>query len=322
MIAGNRWIKLMNDNKKLLNLFKLTVAIVLVFYLYHQLNKSLTKVNYSRFQFNYKVAFYLGLMSILTVVNWGIEAKKWQILMGRLQSLNYRQAFQSILAGLSTGLLTPNRLGNFIGRLNYIKKENHSKAIAQTQFSNLAQFVTSISLGVLSFSIIIYYLNFTTLYSVIYLISSTFIALGFALYFNPLLILRIPIFKSSIRKLETEILSLAALPISIKIKILSLSLLRYSVFIIQYNCLFLIFDSNPDIILTSALAGTTFLLTTISPSLFFGKLLVRESVAILVFGWAHYDLTIVILVSFLLWFFNLLIPGLTGVLFWLKKQHV
>ena len=58
MIAGNRWIKLMNDNKKLLNLIKLTVAIVLVFFLYHQLNKSLTKVDYSRFQFNYKVAFF------------------------------------------------------------------------------------------------------------------------------------------------------------------------------------------------------------------------------------------------------------------------
>ncbi|MFD1552387.1 hypothetical protein DNU06_10855 [Putridiphycobacter roseus] len=322
MNAGSRWLKVVAENKKLVNLMKLTVGILLAYFLYRQLNQSIKLIDFSRFKFNFQIGIYLSIVSALTFVNWGIEAKKWQILMSSIQVLRYEKAFQSILAGLSTGLMTPNRLGNFIGRLVYVKKEFHSKAIAQTQYGNLSQFVTSICLGVLSFSLLIYYFDLAAFYSIIYGISFTFILLGFALYFNPLLILKIPFFKASILKLKPEVMALAALPIAVKSKILGWSFLRYSVFIVQYNVLFLIFDSNPNFLLTSALAGTTFLLTTISPSLFFGKLLVRESVAILVFGWANFDLSIVIMVSFLLWLFNLFIPGLTGVLFWLKKQDV
>ena len=57
---------------------------------------------------------------VLMIMNWGLEALKWQVLVKSTQPLNFIQAFGSVLAGLATGLITPNRIGNFIGRNAYV----------------------------------------------------------------------------------------------------------------------------------------------------------------------------------------------------------
>ena len=70
----------------------------------------------------------------------------------------------------------------------------------------------------------------------------------------------------------------------------------------------------------SVLAATTFLLTTLIPSLFFGKLLVRESAALIVFAWAGLSVPVILAVSFSLWFINLALPASIGYIIWLRKS--
>ena len=54
------------------------------------------------------------------LVNWSLEAYKWGALVDRFQSLSFSKKLISVLMGLSIGFLTPNRIGDYAGRLRFI----------------------------------------------------------------------------------------------------------------------------------------------------------------------------------------------------------
>jgi hypothetical protein len=59
---------------------------------------------------------------------------------------------------------------------------------------------------------------------------------------------------------------------------------------------------------------------TLIPSLFFGKLVVRESVAVFVFSYVGIETPLILIVAFLLWLINLAIPAGIGGLIWLNQS--
>jgi len=264
----------------------------------------------------------LILTIFLTFLNWGLESKKWQLLITSVEKITFPTALKSVLAGLTTGLLTPNRLGNFIGRLAFVKKTNHNQAIVNTLIGNLAQFVSTLVVGLIGLLTLLY-LEFDILNSgLISILSIILILIGLLLYFKPSIINRKPFNWLFSCKTVASIQQIDKTESALKMNILALSFVRYFVFCIQYYLLFLVFKPASPILFLSLIA-TTFLITTLIPSLFFGKLFVRESVAIFVFSLASIDTTLVLIVAFLLWFINLAIPALFGALIWLKqKQHV
>ena len=56
----------------------------------------------------------------------------------------------SFFAGLITGLLTPNMVGNFVGRLYYFHKDSRLAITSLTLVSNYAQFIVTLTLGTIS----------------------------------------------------------------------------------------------------------------------------------------------------------------------------
>jgi uncharacterized membrane protein YbhN (UPF0104 family) len=85
----------------------------------------------------------LILVLILMFVNWGIEALKWKQLLRKIQQLSFVQSFKAILAGCTVSLMTPNRIGEFGGRLIYVENEYKVKAIALSILGGVTQlFVT------------------------------------------------------------------------------------------------------------------------------------------------------------------------------------
>lgn len=258
----------------------------------------------------------------LVFLNWGLEAKKWQLMIQPIQKISFLIAFKSVLSGLASGLLTPNRLGNFFGRLIYLKKENHNQAIVNTQTGNLAQFISTILMGLIGVMVVLF-LNFNLLNPIlITVISLAFLTVGFLLYFKPTLILKLPVKRFLSEKTLASLSHVSEFSLTFKLKILGLSLLRYFIFTLQYYLLFKLFQPVLSFNILS-LISVTFLLTTIIPSFFFGKLFVRESVAVFVFTMGQFNTTLILLIAFLLWMINLAIPAIIGSIFWLKqKQHV
>lgn len=255
------------------------------------------------------------------VLNWSLETKKWQVLLEDLEPISFSKSFKSVLSGLSSGLLTPNRVGNFIGRLAFVKKKNHNQATINTLVGNLAQFISTILLGVIG---VIALLSFKLQVenSLLLLIFSAVVSnLGCYVYFKPKALNFYPLNIVFSSKTKYSINQINDTKVTIKIKVLFISLLRYTVFCIQYFLLFKAFGLDIPSLMLLSLIATVFLITTIIPSLLFGKLFVRESAAVFVFSLANIDVSIILIVAFLLWLINLAIPAIVGSVFWLKQKN-
>jgi hypothetical protein len=275
-----------------------------------------------KISFNTSEILLLVSCFILMIINWGLESKKWQLLVKSFHPLTYSKAYLSVLAGLSTGLLTPNRIGNFIGRLTFINYKDQNKAFINTVVGNLAQFVITLIFGSLCL-IYILQLKFQIEHGLIISIISVLLTfLGIFLFFSPKSVLFYPISKWLSEKTKNNINSASDQSNELKFKILFVSFFRYLTFTTQYFILFKVFKVSVVPAQLIGLIGTVYLITTIVPSLFFGKLFIRESVALIIFSLAGISSTIILIVAFILWFINLAIPASVGSIIWLKQKNV
>ncbi|UEG50423.1 flippase-like domain-containing protein [Ferruginibacter lapsinanis] len=89
------------------------------------------------------------LVIFLMFVNWGIEAKKWQLLIHHLQRFSFIKAYKAVLSGCSVTMLTPNRVGEYGGRILYVENENRIKAISLTIVGSISQLLITLIMGCL-----------------------------------------------------------------------------------------------------------------------------------------------------------------------------
>ncbi|MFK8038333.1 MAG: lysylphosphatidylglycerol synthase domain-containing protein [Crocinitomicaceae bacterium] len=301
---------------------KLLVGGLLIWFLYSRISDTILSRDLFKLPFSEQAAYWFLLAFSFSFINWFLEAKKWQVLVSPFQKMKTYLAYQSVLAGLATGLVTPNRLGNFIGRLAYVQEGHKTQATIHTQVGNLAQFIISIIIGIGGLFISLIYLNQNLNLYMFVLTPGLLLIVAIWLYFNPKSILKLPFGNKIMAWRSKEINDLAAINNSLKWRVLAFSTGRYSIFIIQYYCLFKVFEISQSPLIISALSATTFLITTVIPGIFFGKLLVRESAAVFVFSWIALPISVILSVSFLLWLINLAIPAAFGWYFWIKKPKV
>lgn len=259
---------------------------------------------------------YLLLFILLMFINWSIETLKWKALMKGVRELNFKSALLSVLAGISTGLMTPNRIGNFIGRTLYFEKEIKTKATLLTFMGNMAQFTATIIMGLIGFEI--FGRNQLTNYPQIIELIAIFLSLmALYIYFYPK---KIKFLKKFMNQTIIDGIDFVQDINNIKkTNILLLSLLRYFVFLTQFYIMLYVFevDINP-IVLLSALS-LVFLITTIIPSVLFGKLFVREASAIFVLSQLEIQTPIILLAVFILWLVNLAVPSFIGAYLLIRK---
>src|SRR3954463_14477474 len=63
----------------------------------------------------------LWLALALMPGNWGLEARKWQVLLKPLERLTFFTSFKAILSGVAFSINTPNRIGEYGGRIVYVQ---------------------------------------------------------------------------------------------------------------------------------------------------------------------------------------------------------
>ena len=64
--------------------------------------------------------------------------------------MKFGQSIKAIFSGLSVSFLTPNRTGEFLGRIIFIPKVNRIKASIITFICNYSQLLTTITIGLVS----------------------------------------------------------------------------------------------------------------------------------------------------------------------------
>ena len=247
---------------------------------------------------------FLSLMPL----NWLIEWLKWKTVVAS-KNISPRVRWHSFLSGMVSGVITPAYAGNFIGRMFYFDKKDRKEIILNTLVSNGAQFIISIVMGLIAFTIL-YIKKGSSLETLILIFILTS---SFGLYFfGDKLLSKIPlkIFKD---------LDLVLVSKTFRAKLLGLSLLRYLIFIIQFFIALIVFEAPFDLTYFLWLA-LMFGAITATPSLFLGKIIVRETIALTILSMAGIAGPIILLAAFSTWIINQMLPVIIATLL-LKKER-
>jgi hypothetical protein len=93
-------------------------------------------------------ACYLVFAGLLVPLNWGLEGRKWYVLLRfRWPELTFRRVMQAVLAGIAVSLATPNRIGEYGGRALLFPLHRLREVVLSSLVGSWCQWVVFIMLG-------------------------------------------------------------------------------------------------------------------------------------------------------------------------------
>ncbi|WP_026462796.1 lysylphosphatidylglycerol synthase domain-containing protein [Adhaeribacter aquaticus] len=262
----------------------------------------------------------------LILINWGLEALKWQKLAGKVEAITLLKAFRAVLTGIALGFVTPNRVGDYAGRILELQSQKRLEAVGAVflgRFCQLLITLTAGSIGVFYFFLREHHLNLNLIAgfvcSLIVVNASFYLPL-----FRPAIILNFVSHLPFIKQVAPYISILASYSVAEIKTLLVLSFFRYTVFVAQFMLLLFAFGVEAQPWQMALAVSGTFLLKSIVPSLTaLTDLGMRELSALYFFGLLNQANVLVLSASLSLWFLNIGLPSLTGLLFvWGLKLKV
>ena len=273
---------------------------------------------------------------ILTIVfigqflNWWLESLKFRALILKTAPINKWDAVKSVYAGNAIGVLTPNKIGTFVGRALWLKDKDTVSVVSSTMLGNAAQLTTTALFGFLGFLIIVCFgtqLNFINQGFPTYglLISLLLVLFLGLLFFFPSFLYKLALKIPVISRFAQRISYFKYFRKKELLTVLSFSVLRYIVFGFQFILLLKLLHVNITITSLFTFICVLYMIVTFIPSPFMGNLGTREAVVLLLL--ANYNSAAEVLsASIILWVINIAFPAAVGSLLFLfnkfKLKHV
>jgi hypothetical protein len=259
--------------------------------------------------------FLLVLAVVLIVANQGCEWFKWKRVARELNAgkATVRNAF---FGGIGAGFMTPNGWGNFMGRMVFFRKRDRLFIVLSSFVSNVSQVLPTVFFGAIACA-------FSSKVSIP--------AAGFVLSIGMLILLvfffgeyLLPSKRSRWKAVRHFQLMQERLG-GLRMPLFLWSNLRFLIFSLQYLLLFMAFGYSDHWFLLTHI-WLIFLLTSFIPSLWSGKVVIRETAGIFVFTGSAVAIPDVVLVSLLIWLINSVLPALISSFVWIpiskKTFHV
>lgn len=270
----------------------------------------------------------LFLVVLLMVFNWSLEAIKWRISIARIQQISFTKSLRAVLSGVSFSVSTPNRIGEYIGRLLYMDEGNRLRTIAVTMVGSISQLIITLLMGFIGLLLLQQQIHQKELISTVWL---QFISTGVLLvlliltlfYFRLAwlikLIDRLPIMNRFVYLVK----ALEGFNATLLTRILSLSLLRFFVFACQYYLLFVFFDVDISGWQAFWAVSVSFLVMAVIPTIAIAELGLRGKVSLIFAGLFSSNKAGIIFTTTGIWFINLIIPAIIGsvLIFSIKKIY-
>ena len=264
------------------------------------------------------VAFWSACL--LMLVNWSIEAIKWQIQLKPLEKISFLTAFKSVLAGCSITMLTPNRVGEYGGRILYVKDENKLDAIPLTILGSMSQLFITLVVGSFSLISMLYFsdtsfqLSSMPAYasSVILYLSIAAAAFLLLAYLRVGLIVKYLSKFKFLEKVVSHITLLNSFSRKQLLRILFLSFLRYSIFILQYILLLKAMQVDVDFITCFKLIAIFYLIMAMAPTIGFTELPIRAAASLEVLQMYSSNVVGIQAAASAIFFINLVAPAIIG----------
>lgn len=264
---------------------------------------------------------------LLMIVNWGIEAVKWKISVKPVQVVSFGKALQAVLSGVSFSVSTPNRIGEYLGRVLYMDEGNRLKTISITIVGSISQLIITLLAGAIGLIVLRKEIIAGQLISPMWMSVIQYGVLavlgGFLLFYFRIswLIKWVDKLPGS-KRFAYLIEALEEFHPLLLLRLLLLSLLRFLVFIVQYWLLFVLFDvhlSGPQVLWT---ISVSFLVMAVIPTIAIAELAQRGKVVTAIVGLYTANELGMTFATAGIWFINLILPAVIGSLLILRMRKI
>jgi uncharacterized membrane protein YbhN (UPF0104 family) len=257
----------------------------------------------------------LACVLLLMIVNWTIEAAKWRIQLNGTEKFSLFESLQSVLTGVAVSVITPNRIGEYVGRIMYLKNVNKLQGITVTIIGSFAQLIVTGLLGLVGLVYYIIYIQHSPWLNVLLISSIALCTVLIYLYFHLSKFLEWTASISILRKVRVYLEIVKRFERKQLFQILFLSLMRYLVYTIQFMLLMklmLVEIRLIDLVFTEWLI---FWAMAIVPTIAIAEIGIRGETALFFLSPLSNNHFGIISSTLLLWLINLIIPALVGCLF-------
>lgn len=256
--------------------------------------------------------FYLLVAIALMPLNWLTEAVKWKWLLQTTVAIT--DLLKGVLAGITFGLVTPGRSGEFIGRVLYVKEMDSARVFYLSSLGGIAQTVVTLMAGTIFLA---FWSGSQLLTGVAIGLSAVFLLLYFRFDVVSTLLGKVPLLNK-----YGWVLNNAYLPSPLmNMQVLLVSAIRYTVYLVQYVLLGSYLGISDSWVALTVYSGVLLVLQTFSPLLPLLDVSFRGVVALYVFASLTSDHLGVLCLTTGIWFINLVVPAITGYLFILRRTN-
>ncbi len=315
------------ENNKVSRLWPILIIVSSYGYIIYKINaysfgKELT-IHFS----NLKIIQLSIIQVILLFMNLSFESLKWKALLSPIEKTSYLKSLKMVIAGYTSGIFTPGKFGEPIGRNLFVKEKKWLETASLNYFGGFIQnCIIFIVAFISSFLLYTYrqipWLKTILLYS-IFLISIIIISI-FLTYLNKKRIKHLFSHYTHLKIAQSiiqikEVLEL--ITSKIIIQVLLFNILRYLVFCCQLTIMFYYIDLQQFHSEIIRFIPIYYLGVTLIPSFVLADLGIRNSVALFIFTFVHQNTFSIMFCVSTLWIINQIIPAIIGSVFFLKKVY-
>ncbi len=308
-----KWIKIFI----MLCAYSYLAYILINFDNYEAFKTSFSSISLHRFIFLFVVLLSLP-------INLLFEAIKWKTLVAVIQPISLKEAYKSVLAGITTGFFTPNRIGEPLGKVMFLQTANRSRAVALSYLGGFGQSFATFLCGIIAGFLLMFIPKFNEYQNSIGMQTAAilFLIMFVSLYFSlPYLCRKVASF-GKFTKINYLLEAITHISVAKLFTISLLSVSRYAVYVCQYFFLLLFF--GVDITFYEAIIAIpiNYLLVSITPSIAFAELGIRGSYAIIILGAFTENIPAVALAGVTVWLVNYVVPMMLGSLLLTAKKKL
>lgn len=312
---------MISDYKKTVSfVLKAAIVVFAFWFIYHKLvaNENLREFGKLIEQIpKSEIIVVLSVVFLLMFLNWGLEAAKWKRLISQVEKITLWRAIESVFCGLTWAVFTPNRIGEYGGRVFFLSPKRRIIGVVAMAVGNIGQMVLTNVFGAIALSIFIHRfvgIDYRLFYALVVL-SLMFCLFFIVFYFNIRWLNGILLSVRFMRRYKKFYSILARYKKRELLNILLFCLARYAVFSTQYFILFHWLIPEIHYLDILMMVSILFFVQSTLPSLDLFDIGVRSVTASYFFSSVTTQDVAVIACTASIWLINIIIPAILGTYF-------
>ena len=316
-----------NSTKKIVSyLLKAGILIVAALFIYRQFSKKNNDLKAFELLASHlsitRVIVTMFLVVMLMFVNWFLEALKWRYVTKNLINITLWEAIEAVFCGLTWAVTTPNRLGEYGGRVMFLPNRKRIPGIFAMSVGSFSQGTVTNVLGAVSiiWFICSYIHDYSWLLIGVMALGAVLATLQLVIFFHINWVVSLFDSIPLVKKYHRFFAILGQYKTHELIKTMGFSVARYATFSLQYYLIFQMLIPQIPVFSMMMMLMLFFFISSIVPSLDLFDIGVRGFTASHLFVYITDQKFAIIAGVSSIWLINLFIPAILGSLFVFKLK--